>query len=964
MICFVPKIAFNVPQRYRIIALNTLEIVVFSPRLTTIGRKYSITLMASSKPFNLSWIIYIVLALGYYGSAELLSNISAQAQVVAIWAPAGFALVGCYLWGWRFIPAVFLASAAFNFGTHQGADFSQPGSTIGLEVALIATGATLQAIVGSLLLRKWLGNPLHIESDKQAVAFILGVGLLVNLISPNIGVFALSLFNPDYSVDNHWQNVFYWWLGDSLGVLIITPLLLSLLALQPSDDDTIEQKLHLGQKVFVCSAAVLLFASVTLTTFLFTHYSFSSAQELAKREIKIVENSLYRQLHGSVNQVAVLANFIQLNPHLTPAQFDSFVGKLTKQITAAEALSWNVQIKWQDIPYLEDELKQLYEQPIKVKGKPLAYDDPAVVIKLISPMKGNEAAIGFNVYSNTKRKSVLQQKRPPLQPFATPIIQLIQSTSVQPAYLLFMPVYTINPQLMSELDYEQSLLGYATGVFLVEEMLRAAIDERQNKIFFYELHEANSDIVFIGNTKSKIVSLKHLPTVQSLSFDLAGQKWHMNLAVNPEFISHYQSNLSLMLYVLQVILAAIIMMLILMMNSRQVVLNAKVSARTQELAHAKQVSDNAYQAKSQFLANMSHEIRTPLNAVIGFSQLIKQSKEPDTINSYIDKIEIASSNLLNIVNDILDISKIESHKLKLEHRLLDLHQLLKRIEVMFENKDPNRQVHWSVEDELPQNLYYLGDQVRIEQILINLLSNAFKFTKTGFVKLTVSILNRQEETAQIRFSVKDSGIGIEKAAQAMLFEAFNQEDSSTSRRFGGTGLGLTIARELSQLMLGDIELESEKDVGSTFTATLQLALSELKPESDEQQELGSFPHLKVLVAEDNAINQLVILELLKTLDIKADMVANGQEAILAVQTTEYDLVLMDCQMPIMDGYSATQAIRELPQFKHLPIIALTADVMPEDKLRAFEVGFSDHLGKPIEIHKLSQCLAKHAEINL
>jgi signal transduction histidine kinase/CheY-like chemotaxis protein len=898
------------------------------------------------------WLLYLGMGFGYFYSGQLLSGISNQSQVVAIWAPAAFALVGCYLWWWRFFPVVFLASACFNYQSHPTAELIALASDLGLEISLLGIGATLQAAVGSALLRKWLGDPLNLRSDIRAFAFIFLVGIAVNLISPNIGVFALSQFNPDYSAVNHWNNVLYWWLGDSLGVLIVTPLLLSLLNVKQVEDR--------NSRLLVFATAGLLFVTVTLTTLFFSQNSYENTRELAKRELKVIENGLHRQLNNSINHIQILANFIQFTPDVTRQQFSTFVDQLMQNKSTIKAMSWNPILNAQDRTAFENRLSERYKKPIKVKGKPLVQDDPMVVVALISPEQGNEAAIGYNVYSNPKRKSVLIN-HPPHQPTATPIIQLIQSESAEPGYLLFMPVYRLSQDSSPSNTASKTLIGYATGVFLAKKMVDKALGMTQNDMFFYELYEDKGSSIFAGNTRKSNISLLQNDNLTSLSFDLAGQTWHMNLTPNTEFWTHYQNHLTLMVYVLQLILVAFIMLLILLMNNRQIVLNIKVADRTRALALAKQQSDDASRAKSRFLANMSHEIRTPLNAVIGFSQLAKQTDDGQVLENYIDKIELSSSNLLNIVNDILDISKIESEKLVLEHILFDMHVLLNRVKVMFEGVADSKNIHWQVKNLLSKDKYYLGDPTRIEQILINLCSNAFKFTQQGEIILTAELLDTQGNKEQLGFTLKDTGIGINESAQSILFDAFTQADTSTSRRFGGTGLGLAISQELSHLMDGEITVQSEYGNGSTFCAKLTLQHTEQKPEVKAVSLPKNLSTLKVLVAEDNAINQLVIEELLKSIGITPVIVTDGAQAVEIIQQQDFDVILMDCQMPVLDGYEATKQIRQLPQFKHLPIIALTADVMPQDKLLAFEVGFNDHLSKPIDINKLSMRLQKYLE---
>ncbi|NQZ11611.1 MAG: CHASE domain-containing protein, partial [Algicola sp.] len=464
--------------------------------------------------------LYLALALGYFFSGQLLSGMSAQSQVVAIWAPAGFALVGCYLWWWRFFPAVFFASIAFNLQTHDSVQFIDMASDLGLEVSMIAFGATLQAAVGSFLMRNWLGDPLYLRSDQRAIGFIFIVGIIVNLISPNIGVQALSLYNSSYSVENHWNNVLYWWLGDSLGVLITTPLLLSLIDMQYSK----ERKAHL----LVLSAAGLLFTSVTLTTLFFSQNSYHNAQVLAKRELKVVESGLYRQLNTSLNQIQLLSSFVQVNPNVNRRQFGEFVSDLMKDQPNIKAMSWNPQISQAQTKVFEQKLSTIYNKKMRIKGKPLNDSDPIVVVQLISPEQGNEAAIGFNVYSNPKRKSVLSTGHRPHQVMATPIIRLVQSEVAEPGYLLFMPVYGLSTNPKS--GDNKPLLGYATGVFLARQMINDALGLSQSDMFLYELYENNESMPFASNTGQAELSLHLDANHLKLNFDLAGQTWHMNLS--------------------------------------------------------------------------------------------------------------------------------------------------------------------------------------------------------------------------------------------------------------------------------------------------------------------------------------------------------------------------------------------------------------------------------------------------
>jgi signal transduction histidine kinase/DNA-binding response OmpR family regulator len=616
--------------------------------------------------------------------------------------------------------------------------------------------------------------------------------------------------------------------------------------------------------------------------------------------------------------------------------------------------------------------REAHVQSVRRSGVP-DYDirppgerDPYTAIVYIEPFAGrNLRALGFDTYSEPIRREAMDRAWTTGQGALTGRLTLVQETTqdVQAGVLMFLPLYPTGTPLGSEAARRETLRGWISGVFRMNDLMAGILGARRDDVairIFDGAREA-ADTLLYDSDRAAPPSDAAPRFATRRVIQVAGRPWTMAFHSTPAFEARLQTGSARWVAVGGVLGTVLLALMV------------RLLARGRERAEA------ASRVKSEFLANMSHEIRTPMNAIIGFSGLAMKTELSDRQRDYLTKIEASGRHLLGLINDILDLSKIEAGKVTIESAPFYLPDVIDHVTSLVAQRcaDKGLALVVDVDPQVPKAL--VGDALRLGQVLINYANNAVKFTERGEVALRVRCERLDGDRARLRFSVSDTGIGLTPEQQSRLFQKFQQADGSTSRKYGGTGLGLAISRQLAGLMGGEVGVDSQWGQGSTFWFTAEVGVADATEASAVAANragatagasadapssgwvpgaIASLRGAQVLLVDDNELNLQVATELLQEIGVEVHTARDGQQAIERLRGAPVDLVLMDMQMPVLDGIEATIEIREDPAHAALPIIAMTANALDEDRERCLAAGMNDHLSKPIEPKALWAALAR------
>lgn len=909
-----------------------------------------------------SLLHFVIASFAYYVAARLgLLLAIPPGFASAVWPASGVALACVLLL--RPLPTLFgigVGSFVINLGvTHDL--YSLLSLTLLLPALTIGCGAVAQAWLGKFCWQLFIGSEAELSSPERITRFLVLVTPLSCIAAASVGASTLYL-SDIITMPNLGITWFTWWVGDAIGVAVFTPLLLNV----------VNKGIPWQVRAVTLGPSLIVFLAVS---FIF-HLSTTARHNDIQSHIDTEGLKLQQQVAGRlVAAEKVLTGFkalYSLSDDISRSQFKRMTDISISESPALQSIGWTRPVTHQQraavvakaraegFPEFRFTERNEAGAIVTAQERPVYY--PLIYAY---PLAGNRVAQGFDLATDSERLITINSAMNLAQPVATAPVQLAQSINGDKDFVLYVPIFNVG------YDYSQhtperahnNLRGFITGAFNIDGVLGGVLAQAAERGFSYSLQDVtqkHSPMVFKEQRRAPLPGF----TPFSTEWSFGTRQYRLELYADNRFTYQAKDWRSWLILTAGFLFAGLLQLLLLTLKNTQVTIQNEVVRKTQDLQRAIAQAEKANAAKTQFLANMSHEFRTPLNAVIGFTQLCLKTPLDARQQDLLNMVKVASHTLLGLINDSLDFSIMEAGKIKLAPEPVHLFAIAKKMESLFKEQAEQKGLAFCFECSNTSDSV-IADGLRLEQILLNLCTNALKFTEQGFIELRVNCTALDTGTTLCTLQVRDSGIGIAEEQQAKIFDAFEQADSSMSRRYGGTGLGLAITQELVALMQGSIDLQSQVGKGSTFTVRLEFPSApdnhqepKLAASHPEQPAEHALQGKQILLVEDILTNQILAQSILEDHGAAVTVANNGEEALRLMGLNTFDAVLMDIQMPVMDGLEAARRIRRLPGHVKTPIIALSAHVHQEDIAKSLDAGMNVHLNKPIDEDLLINTLVR------
>ncbi len=861
-----------------------------------------------------------------------------------IWPAAGV-MLGLYL---CFGTPILLGALLSSFIC-----LSQDPSLAGLPVyvvALLTLISTLQLLISKKLVESFCILPVKVYIPTQIIKFLVLTGPIAVFFTSLLSMLVLKGFT---SID---ADFFLYmgavkWVGEFTSIVFLTPIILFTVT------NIYVKKARHTTVAIITSILVL---TVTSVAFLISNQSFLEDKKQSFVNSTEAFTSYIKEIETAFKQdLRALDGLYQATDAVSREEFKAFTDKIKNDKITIRAISWLPLIKRDERAAFESSLKDLSLNSLDIraltKGGVITAPEQAqyLPIYFIEPFEENKSAIGLDVSSHPIVQSSIEKAISKRVHVITPLLSLVQQLDKYTGVIVYYPIFKGEGSVAGE-----KLIGLVEVVFELDKLLTGFYQQANISSFNFSFSYGD------GNQYQQASYTSDGIFTHSVKIDLFDKQGVIRFSSTPRFELLVIDWSSLLIIGLGCVLGVICVMFLFFIVTFNFSLSKKVKESTAKLTQKNEELIMANRSKNLFLANISHEYRTPLNAIIGFTEIAQRETSDSTAKDYLKRISHSSDILLNIVNDVLDISKIQAGELNLENRAFQPLQVTLAVIEMLQEKARDQFITLEHDFTPDFSSWVEGDDTRFKQIVINLLNNAIKFTPKGHIKITGSCEKTDGDSRELRLAFKDTGIGISKENQQHIFTPFAQAEASTTREFGGTGIGLSIVKQLTLMMGGDITLHSKLGEGSLFTVTLTLPAAaepiiSVEKDISDAQASTSYKMIKVLVVEDNKINQLIVKKQLSPLEVDCYFANDGSQAIQFLEHTLPDLILMDLQMPIMDGFTASSIIKKSPKWQHIPIVILSASVGKHEKSKAHDLGIDDFINKPFQQIDLVHILDKY-----